>query len=260
MATSRSVLAGVAAAALTLSACSDLQDSTDLSTQGPSSSSGAPTSADQDLATSTVGDTDLQTATSGDQDMQTATTTTGVGGDQDSATGSASATSTKTATPTSTAAPTTAPPDSALPPFSQDVVESSGQGEAQLLSTTVRLGLHDGYDRVVFDLEGEGTPGYRVAYVDKAVQDGSGQILDVAGDAILQVVISGTRYPEEGEDYEGGPGSYTLDAAEVVEEVRLSGTFEGLTQGFIGIDDEGSPFRVFTLADPVRLVVDIEHP
>lgn len=266
MATSRRALAVAAAAVLLTSACSDdPQSTTDLSTKAPTSTdaASAPTPTDTDLSTSTFGDTDQSTSTLGDSDLSTSTF-----GDSDLSTSTFGDTdqSTSTAAPedgdtsTATAAPTEAPADEQLPAFSQDAVEGSEQGDGQLLSTTVRLGVHDDYDRVVFDLEGTGTPGYRVDYVDQAVQDGSGQIIDVAGDAILQVVISGTRYPEEGESYEGGPGTYSLDAAEVVEEVRLSGTFEGLTQGFIGIDDEGSPFRVFTLSDPPRLVVDIQHP
>lgn len=263
MASPRRVLAGAAAAALLLSACSDLDDSsTDLSTEAPQMASPTPTTVATDRSTSTFGDTDRQSATS-DLDMQTATST-GVDTDRETATQPApppdTDTSTATASSPPTAAPTEAPADAKLPPFAQEAVESDVSGDGQLLSTTVRIGLHEDYDRVVFDLEGKGTPGYRVDYVDQAVQDGSGQIIDVAGDAILQVVISGTRYPEENEAYEGGPGTYTLDAAEVVEEVRMSGTFEGLTQAFVGIDDEGSPFRVFTLSDPPRLVVDIEHP
>lgn len=264
MAFARHALAGVAAAALLLSGCSEPQDSTtdpttDLSTEGLQSARPTPTRVDNDRSTSTFGETDQQTATS-DQDMQTAT---GIDTDLQTATQPVppdTDTSTATASGTPTAAPTEAPADTKLPPFGQEAVESAGDGDGQLLATTVRLGLHEDYDRVVFDLEGKGSPGYRVDYVDQAVQDGSGQIIDVAGDAILQVVISGTRYPEENESYEGGPGTYTLDAAEGVEEVRMSGTFEGLTQAFIGIDDEGSPFRVFTLSDPPRLVVDIEHP
>lgn len=266
---SRRALAGVAAAALLLSACSELEEATtDPTTGGPESAAPAPTSADTDRSTSTFGETDQQTATS-DQDLQTATST-GPDTDQQTATqpvpppdtdtSTATATDTSTATSAPTAAPTEPPSDSKLPPFAGEAVESAGSGDGQLLATTVRVGLHEDYDRVVFDLEGDGSPGYRVDYVDQAVQDGSGQIIDVGGDAILQVVISGTRYPQEGETYEGGPGTYTLDAAEVIEEVRMSGTFEGVTQAFIGIDDEGSPFRVFTLSEPPRLVVDIEHP
>ncbi|MBA2696058.1 MAG: AMIN-like domain-containing (lipo)protein [Ornithinimicrobium sp.] len=256
MAIPRRVLAGVAAATLLLSACSELEEATtDPPTEGPSSGTAAPTPStlDQDDATSTVGDQDMQTATSmgGDLDPQTST---------QPAPPPDTDTSTSTATGSPTAAPTEAPADEALPAFSAEAVQQSGGDDAALLPTTVRLGLHDGYDRVVFDLEGETMPGYRVGYVDQAVQDGSGRIIDVAGDAILQVVISGTRYPEEDESYQGGPGTYTLDSAEVVEQVRASGTFEGLTQAFIGIDDEGSPFRVFTLSGPPRLVVDIQHP
>ena len=37
----------------------------------------------------------------------------------------------------------------------------------------------------------------------------------------------------------------------------VGGTFEGYTQVLAGIDGDPVPFRVFTLTDPSRLVVDV---
>ncbi len=209
---------------------------------------------DSSTATGAPNDSDLSTATGfGDSDLSTST---GGFGDEAKA----------TATPTDdVAAPTEAPDDAELPDLSVDPAEGEANGDGELLSTTVRIGSRSDFDRVVFDFdfdfegEGEGTPGYRVSYVDSAVQDGSGATIDVDGDAILQVVMTGTRYPAEDEAYEGGPGTYSLDASEEIEQVRLSGTFEGTTQAFIGIDDEDTPFRAFVLSNPARLVVDVAH-
>lgn len=130
-------------------------------------------------------------------------------------------------------------------------------GGGDLLPTGVRVGSHEGYERVVFDFEGTGTPGWRVEYVDEAVEDPKGDVVDVAGDYTLQVIATGVRYPE-GEDETGriAQGTYDADDADLVEEVRVTGIFEGQNQAFIGLDEK-APFRAFTLSDPARLVVDV---
>jgi len=274
------VLSGVMALTLSLSACDALgggsssqdsseqdgseQDSSEQDTPTSDSaaqSSSGPTGGDSDASTITAGDTDLSTATGGDTDAQTATALP-TGGDLSASTGDSDISTATAGAPEpegSADAPTQTPDDADLDEPSLDPVEQPAVAEAELLSTSVRIGMHEDYDRVVFDLEGDGAPGYSVSYVQSAVESGSGAVLDVDGDAVLRVVISGTRYPAEDEAYEGGPGLYALDAAEVVEEVRLAGTYEGLTQAFIGIDDADTPFRVFTLSDPARVVVDVAH-
>jgi hypothetical protein len=51
------------------------------------------------------------------------------------------------------------------------------------------------YDRVTFEFQGDGTPGYRVRYVDEALAQGTGDVIDVEGAAILQVVFTGIGMP-----------------------------------------------------------------
>jgi len=131
-------------------------------------------------------------------------------------------------------------------------------GSAMLTVTDVRVGAHDGYDRVVFDLDGEGTPGWRVEYVDEALDDGSGNPVEVDGDAVLQVAITGTAMPMDSgvTEYSGdpvdGPGTS-------VDQVVYRFVFEGITTAFVGVDGEPRPFRVFALEDPARVVVDVGH-
>lgn len=127
-----------------------------------------------------------------------------------------------------------------------------------LLPVGLRVGDHEGFDRVVVELAGEGVPGWQVEYVDEAIEDGRGERVDVDGEAILSVHVSGTRYPDEGEEHYV-PGE-PLEGPDVVEEVHFLGTFEGLTQLFIGVDDGPADYRVFTLADPARLVIDVADP
>jgi hypothetical protein len=151
--------------------------------------------------------------------------------------------------------PSPTPPTPDGPPFPQSTepqtAEPSGDWDLQLVD--VRVGDHDGFDRVVLQLSGTATPGWGVAWGDDAVAEGSGQVVPVAGDRVLTISASGTAMPE--------PGSYEvpqrLGPAGDVAEVRVNGWFEGYTQVFAGVEGDERPFRVFTLTDPPRLVVDV---
>jgi hypothetical protein len=67
---------------------------------------------------------------------------------------------------------------------------------AQLYVDRVDTGAHDGFDRATFHLTGDGAPGWVANYVDGAVAQGSGETVEVAGDAILEVMMTGAAYPD----------------------------------------------------------------
>jgi hypothetical protein len=130
--------------------------------------------------------------------------------------------------------------------------------DADLTVRDLRIGRHDGYDRVVYEFGGEGTPGYRVGYVESAVQDGSGNPIEVPGESLLQVSITGTSYPfDSGVEAYAGTNPLAEPSAEVVNAVYLGAVYEGVTQSVIGVRDPEPAFRVSTLSNPPRLVVDI---
>lgn len=132
--------------------------------------------------------------------------------------------------------------------------------DARLTVTDIRTGSHDGFDRVVYELGGTGVPGWRVAYVDEALQDGSGFPVDVAGEAILEVQITGSAYPfDSGVEPYDGPDPIRAQPGGSVVEVRGALVFEGVTQSFIGVSEPGSPFTVNVLTDPTRLVIDVQR-
>src|SRR6266542_3071095 len=55
------------------------------------------------------------------------------------------------------------------------VVVGTTTAKATALLERVAVGRHEGYDRVVFQFQGAGVPGYRVAYVEPPLkEDGSG--------------------------------------------------------------------------------------
>ena len=163
----------------------------------------------------------------------------------------------------STGTPATEGDDSTdAPPFPANTEPDTGAASADSLVTVteIRTGLHDGYDRVVFEVAGTGTPGWDVRYVDEAASQGSGMAVPVEGDAILQVTISGVGYPTDTgiEEYDGSaplPGAGT----EVVTEVVWDTTFEGTSVAFVGMTEE-TPFRVYLLQEPARVVLDVVHP
>lgn len=129
---------------------------------------------------------------------------------------------------------------------------------ASLSVTGVRIGHHDGFDRVVFDLGGKGTPGWRVDYTTDPTQPGSGKPITINGNSIVQVVLTGLGYPmDTGVDAYSGPNP--IAGVHAVRQVYLTGVFEGEAVGFIGVDAGKPPVRVILLTNPTRVVVDITH-
>ena len=181
---------------------------------------------------------------------------TACGGADDARTGDPA--STTSAGPPTAAGPSDVPTESgpAVPQgTAARTAESSGDWD--LVLTDVRLGDHDGYDRIVLEFAGTGTPGWAVGYVDRAVLDGSGERVTLDGDAIMDVYASGTTYPGSDADHYGGPTRLEPDGGGAVDEVYVGGTFEGYTQVLAGITGGPAAFRVFALTDPSRLVVDV---
>ena len=144
--------------------------------------------------------------------------------------------------------------------WSTEPQRADASDDARLTVTGLRVGGHDGYDRVVYELGGTGVPGWSVRYADLALQEGSGDVIPMAGNSILEVLITGSGYPfDTGVAEYDGPNPLPGEGSELVTETRISGVFEGTAQSFIGLESGGHPFTVSTLSDPTRLVVDIEH-
>ncbi|MFQ1001991.1 hypothetical protein [Modestobacter sp. SSW1-42] len=175
--------------------------------------------------------------------------TSAAGGSSASTSSSASAGPTPSGTPTGTPAATGAPADT-----SADVAEAVDP--AGLTVTAVRAARQEGYDRVVFELAGSGTPGWQVEYVDSASAQGSGDPVDVPGEAVLQVVLQGVSYPYETGATEVPRGPVGAADSEHVAGVVYDGTFEGTAVAWIGTDGR-APFRVYSLTGPSRVVVEV---
>lgn len=186
-------------------------------------------------------------------------------GDDPEPTGSTSGTpsaseSTASPAPYESGSPSTAPsPTSSGRPFSLDDVSSDAFPEVLgALGTrgAVRVGTHPGYVRVVWEFDGAGPVSYQVRYVDEPIGDGSGDPVEVAGDAYLEVLVNGLEIPASIDECPGDASASARKGTVIAQANSFCGGFEGVGQGFVGLDDE-RPFRVATLTNPTRLVLDV---
>ena len=128
--------------------------------------------------------------------------------------------------------------------------------------TEVRVGAHEGYERVVWEFAQGDQPLFEVRYVTSAdvTEPGTGDAVAVEGDAVLLVrAQSATDLGAEvfagATPYDGPERVAGADLSAVTEVVRL-GDFEANLQWAIGLDRERA-FTVEVLEEPLRLVVDV---
>jgi hypothetical protein len=167
------------------------------------------------------------------------------------------------AAPSSTGSPnqgdtaSVAPFDCALStsiPGTSDVVQITG----------VRVGTHgdgpSGYDRAVFEFSGSGIPEILAGPgTPPFTQDPSDLPLAVRGSSFLVVVMHGASMIDPyGAISYGGPTDFTPDFP-AVSELRAAGDFERVSSWVIGLNGP-SCHRVYTLTNPTRLVIDVQHP
>jgi hypothetical protein len=131
-----------------------------------------------------------------------------------------------------------------------------------LTVTDVRASTHDGFDRIVFELDGDEAAGYDIGYTrdGEASSQGSGEPIEVAGEATLGIALHGIALPADADD---GTTAWDADHVDgpdggVVLEVVEDTIFEGIHTFFAGSAEE-LPFLVERLDDPQRVVVDVHH-
>ena len=138
---------------------------------------------------------------------------------------------------------------------------STDDGEAGLLAVTdVRVATHAGFDRIVFEIEGDGAAGWDVRYVEEARSQGRGDAIEVDGDAVLSIAVRNVALPPDlPDDIEvWDTGRLAGPEGGVVTEVVGDTIFEGQYVFFAGLDLE-RPFLVERFEGPQRIVIDIFH-
>lgn len=128
------------------------------------------------------------------------------------------------------------------------------------LLVQVRYGRHENFDRIVFQFE-NGLPGYRIEYVQPPiVGDFSGLPVDIAGGAFLRArfSVAAAHDPDTGDRTYLGPLELGTGLPSLLE-AEVTGDFEGALTWVLGLSEEAD-FRVFALAEPFRIVIDVAHP
>ncbi len=168
--------------------------------------------------------------------------------------------------PSSSAEPAPLPASPAAtteePTWSTGDTSAAPGADSALVVSGFRVGSHpdEGYDRVVVELTGPGTPGWNAMWVEQAHSQGKGEPIELAGSHTLVVYGTGATMPL-GEDV---PGALDKGRRESVPggtgivEADLQLTFEDQFQVTLGTGTQD--YRVFSLTEPTRLVVDVRRP
>jgi hypothetical protein len=185
--------------------------------------------------------------------------------------GAASPTSDPTDTATWSVGITSAPTTATAPPLP--------------VLTALRAGSHPEYERVTFEIAGApdeggaadtaessaagldgasasglpaGRPGYKLEYVDRPlIACGSGDQIFPVGDGWLEIRLEPAAAHTEAGQPTLGPREVEVDGP-LLQRIYRTCDFEGIVTYVLAL---GSPneYRVFTLADPLRIVVDVRR-
>lgn len=142
-------------------------------------------------------------------------------------------------------------PDNENSGYSMEKRDFLGSG-SNLTIMELRAGVHDGFDRVVFEFTGSGYPGFSTEWVDDPIPYGSDFPVGVGGNAFLHLWIRDT-INDSGNSYShGASAGYVKDIWHTAAHKIID-----KTEYFIGLDRQ-RPYRIFYLDNPTRLVIDFE--
>lgn len=138
------------------------------------------------------------------------------------------------------------------------------EASVAMLLTGLRVAKHGCSDRVVYEMRLQeresGQLGYSLRYESAPfAEDGSGEVVNVKGEAHLVVQITGSGVDLSKEN---APQTYTgpttIDPVGLahIRQLRRIGDFEGVITWVIGMDSK-RPYTVKVLHGPTRLVIDI---
>jgi hypothetical protein len=149
-------------------------------------------------------------------------------------------------------------PAGALPAYTtESTTYTNSRLQGQPMVVGLRVSEHAGFDRVVIDVDGR-RPGFRVRYVAQLSYDGSGDDVPLRGRKRLSLALLPARaHDAEGHSGYAGPRLQQYDLP-MLRGVAFTGDFEGVVSfGLTARAKRG--YRVFTLTDPSRIVIDLKH-
>jgi hypothetical protein len=145
--------------------------------------------------------------------------------------------------------------------------ETGGKKGVFMNLTDVRVGAHDGFDRIVFEFSepkpnpagNGGIPYYEIRQAKPPfTQDPSDMPLDVFGDAFVQIVVQGaTGYDFDGNPTYAGPRVLTPGFGTLAQAAQ-AGDFEATLSWVLGLS-RPTCWEVQELHNPDRLVIDFHH-
>lgn len=150
--------------------------------------------------------------------------------------------------------PTLTPTPQREPKPRPSPVEAAFTGGGMPIQTQARVATVSGAERITFAFEGD-LPGYRIEYVDKVERCGSGEAVELRGNALMLVSFE----PAAAHDEAGKvtvPATKIRGFGSVVLELELVCDLEGKVQWVVGVVDN-QPFTVTTAQNPSALVVDV---
>lgn len=133
---------------------------------------------------------------------------------------------------------------------------TSVQGSGDPVTVTdVRVTTAHDMTRVILPVSGGGRPGWRAQYVAEPTAQGSGDPVEVAGDATLVVTVTNTGYPgDTGAEHSGADRA---SGAGVVAEVVHGTIFEGGTRFYVGVEGQQRPFTLNFAEAEREIVIDL---
>jgi hypothetical protein len=124
---------------------------------------------------------------------------------------------------------------------------------------TMRFGKHRGFDRVVFEVKGD-LIGYMVTFGQPPFQAEAGEnTVKVRGRAFVEISLYPVRSSDENIEANNNLAiQQNRLKMPLIREVKPVEWFEGELRYVFGLKRR-TPFRVQTLSNPTRLVVDFKH-
>ncbi|MFN0283144.1 MAG: hypothetical protein ACKVZ6_14395 [Kineosporiaceae bacterium] len=171
--------------------------------------------------------------------------------------------STSDPTPTAAGTTTAEPAGEPAPTSTKGVTDPAGPTAPAAVLTVIRTADRGSYDRVVLEFN-RPFGGYTVQYVDELTEDPTGDPVELAGSAVLAVVVQGATRNNAFQTSDTTPLETYAGPQRVspnlpnVKEVADAGDFEAVLSFGVGLGAK-TGFRVLKLSDPARLVIDVAH-
>lgn len=150
----------------------------------------------------------------------------------------------------------TAPPAISLPAWETTATTWTNPAARHPRIDNLRYAQHPRFDRVVIDVKGR-IPGYRATYHRRFFYDASGRPVPVRG-GLQVVLLPAYAHNRAGESTYHGP-KLVRPGFPALKAIAMTGDFEGHVSFAFGLRPRRTPYRIFRLHDPQRLVIDFKH-